>query len=91
MKHVKQHILKKKKKKTGLQKLAVFCFFLLLILCLHLLVFIAKHHPGDANTNAEGRQQQHADLRSFVQVWQVVFWNPTVIKMVHVITCIIHK
>lgn len=59
--------------------------------CLHLLVFIAKHHPGDANTNAEGRQQQHADLRSFVQVRQVVLWDPAVIKMVHIIPCMVHK
>lgn len=42
----------------------------------HLLVFIAIHHPGDADTDAEGRQQQHADLRPFVQVRQVVLWDP---------------
>lgn len=46
----------------------------------HLLVFVAKHHPGDANTDAEGRQQQHADLWPFVQVWQVVLWDPAITK-----------
>lgn len=42
----------------------------------HSLVFVAKHHPDDAHTNAEGRQQQHADLRPLVQVRQVVLRDP---------------
>lgn len=42
----------------------------------HSLIFVAKHHPDDADTDAEGRQQQHADLRPLVQVRQVVLRDP---------------
>lgn len=42
----------------------------------HLLVLVAEHHPGDADSHAEGRQQQHAHLRPFVQVRQVVLRDP---------------
>lgn len=42
----------------------------------NLLVFIAKHHPDDADGDAERRQQQHADLGPLVEVRQVVFRDP---------------
>lgn len=46
----------------------------------HSLVLVAKHHPGDAHTDAEGRQQQHADLWPLVQIGQVVLRDPEVTR-----------
>ena len=46
------------------------------VFLVHLLVLVAKHHPGDADSDAEGRQQQHADLWPLVQVREVVLWDP---------------
>lgn len=43
------------------------------------LVLVAKHHPDDADGDADGRQQESADLRAFVQVRQVVLRDPVFI------------
>lgn len=40
------------------------------------LVFVAEHHPGEADAQAEGRQQQHGDVRPLLQVRQVVLRDP---------------
>ena len=50
---------------------------------LYSLVLIAEHGPGDTDTDAEGGQQQTADLRPLVQVGQVVFRDPATITTVN--------
>lgn len=40
------------------------------------LVFVTENHPGDADAQAEGREQQHGDVRPLLQVRQVVLRDP---------------
>lgn len=40
------------------------------------LVFVAENHPGEADAHAEGREQQHGDVRPLLQVRQVVLRDP---------------
>lgn len=54
------------------------CDLIFFFFFLHSLVFIAKHHPKDADTDAQSWQQQHPNLRPLVQVRQVVLRDPVV-------------
>lgn len=42
----------------------------------HSLVLVAKNHPGEADARAEGRKQQHRDMRPLLQVRKAVLWDP---------------